>query len=110
MKLLPKDIESFLEKCRELIDKGNVDLFLNDRENRSTMELLGYNPRALKQELKELVPNDLDKGPEKDKDIKYPGDVWIFKKYISGICIYIKLKIRIRNNEEVFLMSFHPDR
>lgn len=110
MKLLPTDVEDFLEKSRELIDQGKVDLFLNDHDNRSTMELLGYNPRALKQELKELQPNDLDKGPEEDKDAKYPGDVWIFKKYISGLRIYIKLKIRIRNNEDLFLMSFHPDR
>lgn len=74
------------------------------------MEMLGYNPRALMQELKELTPNDLDKGPETDKDNRYPGDVWIFKKCICGKLMYIKLKIRVRNNQEVFLMSFHLDR
>lgn len=107
---LNTDVEEFLYKCRELIDRRQVDLFLNDPENRSTMDLIGYNPRALLQELKELEASDLHEGPVDDDNPDRTGQVWIFKKYIHGIRIYIKLKIRKRRNEDVFLMSFHPDR
>ena len=110
MNALSDDIDSFLDKCRILIDKRQVDLFLNDPDNRQTMDLIQYSPRALMQELKELKPEDLHEGPVKDDNPLHEGYVWIFKKSICNRLLYIKIKIRIRNKEEVFLMSFHPDR
>lgn len=103
-------VEDFLTECCDLIDKRQVDLFLNDYDNRSTMELMGYNPRAVMQEIKELKANNLYEGPIGDHNSKHGGYVWIFKKEVNGVLLYIKLKIRLRNGKEVFLMSFHPDR
>lgn len=102
-------VDEFLSECRELINNRKVDLFLNDPDNRATMELLKYTPRAVLQEILELEPKDLFEGPVLDKDFKYPGEVWIFKKEVNSILLYIKLKIRVRNDKDVFLMSFHPD-
>lgn len=102
-------VDDFLTECRELIKENKVDLFLNDPDNRSTMEMLGYTPRAILQEIIELESKDLYKGPKMDKDSRYPGEVWEFKKEVKSILLYIKLKIRIRNGKDVFLMSFHPD-
>lgn len=103
-------VEDFLVECRELIDKRQIDLFLNDPENRATMEMLAYTPRAMTQEIRDIEPKDLFKGPVEDYDRSHTGHVWIFKKPIKGILIYIKLKIRVRGGKEVFVMSFHPDR
>lgn len=108
--LLHKCVEDFLEECGKLIDNRRIDLFLNDPDNRSTMHLLGYNPKAIMQEIKDLKSSDLHEGPKEDKDKKHGGQVWIFKKTVCSIRLYIKLKIRIRDGKEVFLMSFHPDK
>ena len=108
---MPQSIDGFLEECRSLISERKVDLFLNDPENRATAGLLAYSPSAILEELKELKPEDLFDGPAADKNSKYPGEVFVFKKDISGHCIYIKLKIRdVRGRKDLFMMSFHPDR
>jgi len=61
------------------------------------------------QEIKELEFKDYHGGPYPDRDSKYPGPVWIFKKIIGGYSIYIKLKIRITSRQELFVMAFHID-
>ena len=101
-------IEEFLEKCRILIDSRKVDPFTQNKDTKSTLNLLGYNVRAMLQEIKELERKDFSGGPYLDRKSKYGGEVWIFIKIIQG---YIKLKIRaIGTDEELFVMSFHPER
>ncbi|WP_366924782.1 hypothetical protein MFMK1_001782 [Metallumcola ferriviriculae] len=104
-------VEDFLDECGKLIDARQVDPFTNNPETKATLNILGYNPRVMLQEIKELEPDTLYKGPVPDIDSKYLGNVWIFKKDIQGYVIYIKLKIRIyRHYRELFVMSFHIDR
>lgn len=104
-------VEEFLCECKTLISARKFDLFLNDHDNRNTMNLLLYTPSNILQELIELEITDLYKGPEPDNNSKYPGEVFIFKKSIQSYLIYIKIKIRdVKGRREVFLMSFHPDR
>ena len=109
VKIMYSTVADFLNECHNLIKEGKVDLFLNDPDNRRTMEILGYNPEALLQEILELESKHLYKGPKMDKDSRYPGEIWEFKKEVQSILLYIKLKIRVRNGKDVFLMSFHPD-
>lgn len=111
MKLLSQSVDSFLDECRELIRQRKVDPFTNDIDTKNTLNMLGYSTRAMLQEIFELEVDDLYKGPKKDKNSKYPGEVWEFKKEVQGILLYIKLKIRIiGDRRELFVMSFHPDR
>ena len=107
-----QDIEDFLKNCRELIEQRKV--ILNPKEDAKrrridTLDKLEYNIRAMLEEIKELSPNDLHSGPE--KDYNYPNDeVWIFKKDIKGYLIYIKIKIRqIPIGKELYVISFHLD-
>lgn len=92
---LSQCINQFLSESRVLIDNRQVDPFLNDQDNKSTLNLLGWSPRNMLDELKNLQPSDLCRGPLPDHSSKYPGDVWIFKKCIDGYLLYIKLKIKM---------------
>ncbi len=104
-------VDEFLPDCKQLIKERKVDLFLNDADNKSTVNMLGYSVLNVLQELSELTADDLFDGPVPDKNSKYPGDVFIFKKSVQGHLLYIKLKIReAKGRKEVFMMSFHPDR
>lgn len=101
-------VEEFLEKCRILIDSRKVDPFTTNEDTKATLDFLGYNVKAMLQEIKELERKDLNKGPCPDRSSKYSGEVWLFIKAIQGRSIYIKLKIRtIGSYEELFVMSFH---
>jgi hypothetical protein len=108
---LSQNVDEFLAECRTLINARKVDLFLNDPDNKNTVNLLAYSQSNVLQELQELTSSDLFEGPVPDNNSKYPGEVFIFKKQVRDLYLYIKLKIRdVRGQKEVFLMSFHPDR
>lgn len=118
--ILPKIVNDFLNECRILIDSQEkrkdrthlyVDLFLNDPETKATINLLAYSTRNVLQELKELKAEDLFDGPTPDRNSKYPGELFIFKKVVGEHFLYIKLKIRVfGGKKQLFMMSFHPDR
>jgi hypothetical protein len=111
VKPLSQNVGDFLDECRELIQQRKVDPFTNDLDTKNTLDMLGYSIRAMLQEIKELESTHLHKGPKKDKNSKYPGEIWEFKKEVQGTLLYIKLKIRvICDRKELFVMSFHPDR
>lgn len=100
----------FLAECFELIDARRIDPFTGNTHTRATLNLLGYNIRAMQQEIMELTADNLVQGPIPDTNSKYPGMIWIFKKAIHGYFIYIKLKIRVVNDvRELFIMSFAID-
>jgi hypothetical protein len=112
VRLLSQNVEDFLSECRELIGQRNVSPNPDaeaTRKRRETLDKLGYNIPAMLQEIKELSPGDLNKGPEKDHN--YPNEVvWMFKKEIKGLIIYIKIKIRqIPTGKNLFITSFHID-
>ena len=110
---MAQSVDDFLQECCLLIDRRLVDPFTNDKDNKATLNLLGYSIKALLEELKDLESKDLFRGPNPDRSSKHPGDVWEFKKVIQGHLIYIKLKIRIFDSgkrKDLFVMSFHPDR
>lgn len=106
-----KTVEEFLGRCRFLIGCRKVDPFTNNGDTKSTLNLLGYTLKAMYQEIIELEKADCRGGPYPDRSSKHGGHVWIFVKPIQGYSIYIKLKIRvIDDDEELFIMSFHPER
>ena len=112
VRLLSQNVEDFLSECRELIGQRKVSPNPDaeaTRKRRETLDKLGYNIPAMLQEIKELSPSDLNKGPEKDHN--YPNEVvWMFKKEINGLIIYIKIKIRqIPTGKNLFITSFHID-
>ena len=108
--LLFSNVDDFLNKCRYLIGNRSVDPFTQNLKTKRTLNLLGYSVRGMLNEIHDLTNSDLHGGPYPDRESKYGGRVWIFKKIIEGYSIYIKLKIRVDNsNEELFVMAFHID-
>ncbi|KRQ86040.1 hypothetical protein ABG79_02172 [Caloramator mitchellensis] len=55
-----------------------------------------------------LRPQDYIKGPEKDHNPKYEGDIWVFKN-TTYLDKQIYIKIRYNPPEEVVCISFHED-
>ena len=106
---MPQDANDFLSECCKLIDIRMVDPFTNNTNTKCTLNLLGYSVKSMLEEIKDLDSTNLIKGPTPDKDSKYGGEVWIFKKSIQGHTIYIKLKVREADGK-LFIMSFHLDR
>lgn len=102
--------EDFLKECYLLIQSRSIHFLSKKKKNKDTLNLLGYNIAVMLQEIIELTEGDLHEGPVPDDNINYPGNVWIFKKNISGYPIYIKLKFKLIEGVKLLLiMSFHLD-
>lgn len=89
------------------MSNGDWD-FVPRRKNMQALAKVGLTITDAKEELLELKVNEYYKGPKKDFD--RPGEIWEFKKNISGITFYIKIKIVVENNREILkCIGFHDD-
>lgn len=91
-----------------LISKKQWHLVKDDR-NRPTLELLGLTYDDVRDTLLKLTAEDYCRGPEPDRDPRYPGDVWVFVKNAVGsvVEIYIKLNLHPKGHH-ITVISFHP--
>lgn len=55
-----------------------------------------------------LKPQDYVRGPEKDRNDKYEGDIWVFKNS-TYLNVVIYIKIRYNPPKELVCISFHQD-
>lgn len=102
-----EEILALLEKAKTLMSNGDWD-FVPRRKNMQALAQIGLTIKDAKEELLELKVNEYYKGPKKDFD--RPGELWEFKKNISGTIFYIKIKIVIENNREILkCIGFHDD-
>jgi len=104
------EIEKYLYEIKEIINEKSKDYRTWNIEprdkNRECMLQLGFNYRAVKNEILQLNKEDYCEGPVLDTDIK--GNVWIFGIFINGKEIYIKLKKVVRGDlRMVRIISFH---
>lgn len=100
-------IHAFLEDAKSLIVAGRCD-FVPRRKNMQALALHGLTIQDAKEEILALLVGDYYKGPKLDFD--RPGEIWEFKKKISGSQFYIKLKIMKEDGEDVLkCLGFHDD-
>lgn len=102
-----EEIGLFLEKAKELISRGRYD-FVPRRKNMQSLAAHGLTIRDAKEELLDLRNGDYYKGPKQDFD--RPGVIWEFRRDISGVRFYIKVKIVMENGSDILkCLGFHKD-
>ncbi|MEZ0536649.1 type II toxin-antitoxin system MqsR family toxin [Caldicellulosiruptoraceae bacterium PP1] len=92
---------------KKLISVGKFR-FVNRDKNIRFMREHGLLIEDIKEILLQLEPKDYIKGPEKDYNEKYKGDIWVFKNN-SYLEVTIYIKIRHDPPNEVVCISFHED-
>ena len=102
------EVKAFLKIFRE---RWPPKCWVLDRpENIQGLSNLGFTIKQRHQEIMYLGYKDYVKGPEPDKDGS-PGEIWFFKKIITKIEVYIKLKIwSSEGRTYVKCISFHPSK
>jgi hypothetical protein len=59
------------------------------------------------QELLKLTPSNYYMGPEEDRDGS-EGEVWVFRHPVSGVELYIKMKLfQVQGEDYLKILSFH---
>ncbi len=101
-----KLILQYIAKVKKLVSSG-LWVLVPRKKNLDTLSNLGLTILDVKNELLSLEFNDYQRGPE--VDYSYSGDIWIFKRNIGTVQLYIKLKIDIANDGTEILkcLSFH---
>lgn len=112
-------VEYFLSELRGILASADYELDIIKRkktENPSdpfttenTMIDLNFDTDDVKNELVSLNPRDYLENILDDKDNSRPP-FWVFKKEIQGKDVYIKIKIRSKQDKKVLCMSFHYPR
>ena len=87
------EIDQFLQQVRTAIDSGNVFVLERRCKYISTLMQLGITIEDMWADIYALTSEDPWR-KDKDKDSRYPGFVWITKKFLHGKLLYIKLKIK----------------
>jgi len=102
-------VSSFLKEFKKLAVAGNVDIFVDRAEYKTSFIELGITKFVAFQEILSLSIENYCSGPEPDKD--RPGYIWEFGKDIEGKEVYIKLKIaEIGAKKYAKCISFHKAR
>lgn len=103
------DIQAYLHSAKQLISNGKYD-FVTRRKNMQALAQHGLTVADAKAEILSLVVSDYYSGPKQDNDPNRTGDVWEFKKNISGNQFYVKTKIVQENGNYILkCLSFHED-
>ena len=102
------EITEFLEQVKASIDGSTFKILAYRRKYLSTLAQLGIVEQDVLDDIKNLTVNE-KWIKEPDDNPSYPGDVWKCKKYLHGVCIYIKLKIMASNGNTLLVMSYHID-
>lgn len=100
-------IVSFLNNAKSLVSVGQYT-FIPRNKNMQALAQHGLTFADAKAEILGLVVADYYKGPKLDFD--KPGYIWEFKKEISGVMFYIKLKIDSQQGNSILkCIGFHDD-
>ena len=110
------DVEEFLEELKEILNSENCELDILPKKKQeapndpytteNTMLSLYYDTEDVKNELKLLCKEDYIETIIDNKNSSKPP-FWVFGKEISSKEIYIKVKIRNKESNKVFCVSFH---
>lgn len=101
--MIPLNVTEIIKQCKSakinFIPRDKNLIFLR-KINITIDEAINY--------VRQLTVNDFVKAVD-DRDIRYSGKLWIFKRLIKKYYCYIKIKYI--NNEEglIVVISFHED-
>ena len=104
-----QEIISFLSDAKGLLSADKFD-FVPRRKN--MIALLQQNLTIIdaKSIIMGLSEGDYYKGPKRDINPTYTGDIWEFKTTVNKKPFYVKLKIGPVNGEETLkCLGFHED-
>lgn len=83
------EIKSFLDDVK---NADSIDIVSTDK-NKRTRYSIGLTVFDQEEIIRNLRVVDYYKGPEKDRNPKKTGDIWIFKHNYNEHVLYIKIKI-----------------
>lgn len=98
-------IENFLEELKQLLaDKELKFDIISSQKNKETLLELNYNSEDIKIELMKL---GIEQYVESVPDTRDGIILNVFSKTIKNKQVYIKVKIRSKENKKVLCLSFH---
>lgn len=102
-------IRQYIEQIKKCVAKGHMTFAPRDK-NVEFMREYGLIEEDIKDIILDLNITNYFRGPTKDHNPKYNGDVWEFK-YELDIDGYITIYIKVRYNppKELVCISFHLD-
>ena len=101
-------VEEMLLLVKEAIKTKNYKILDDRRKFLETLTSLGITKNDVILDIANLSIND-EWVCKEDNNPCYTGEVWITKKKLYGNKIYIKIKIKINENNKLLIMSYHID-
>lgn len=103
-------MDAFLSEVRAAITQARCIFHGNKVKNRNTLTKLGFTLDDMYDEIYTLTYKDYLYGPEQDRRPDHgTKNIWVFKKFVKGMLVYIKLEIIIIAKETLVVLSFHED-
>ncbi len=102
-----KEIHAFLQQCKRMVSKGRLH-FVNRRESLDTLASFGLEITHVAEILLLLTITHYTQGPMSDRDVEFPGSMYVFGYYLENTELYIKLKCD--EDRGCVCISFHPSR
>lgn len=111
-------VDEYLKELKRILCSENFDLDTDidilfgvvegstGYKNAKTIQELGYNKSDIRNTLLSLTVNDYSETLPDTSNSNLPP-LYVFNKMISVKEVYIKLKIRDREKQQVFCLSFH---
>lgn len=104
------DVDAYLSEVREAIAEKRCTFHSNKTKNRETLSGLGLTLSDVYEEISTLTYEDYCYGPVPDNRPNYADEsIWVFKKKVDWLMIYIKLEIVSCNGKRLVVLSFHED-
>lgn len=112
VKTTKAEVQRFLTKLSEILNDDSFDvskhlIFIQNSKNMQTLMDLDYDTQQIVEHLKTLTITEFSE-VKIDNENAYPPYLWVFGRYIERHLVYIKLKIREKEDStKVVCLSFH---
>jgi hypothetical protein len=101
------EIANFLMRMKQVVKAKKNIYFVPRKENEEALLRLNLTLEIVWNELLKLTSANYKKGPEEDRNGS-EGEVWVFLHPITGVEIYIKMKLfKIHEEDHLKVLSFH---
>lgn len=103
-------MDAFLSEVREAIEQSRCIFHGSKAKNRNTITELNFTLDDMYDEIYALTYKDYWYGPEQDRRPNHGTEnIWVFKKFVKGMLVYIKLEIIVIAKRTFVVLSFHED-
>lgn len=99
----------FIAKVQHALETCHMDYDKKKYKNVITLSELGLTYKNVKAYVHDLTCEDYDDGPTIDYTHPQEDLYWVFKITIQKEKIYIRLKVREKDDGKVYVASFHYD-